>query len=310
MASAEHILVEAEKRLEARRLAEGIPTTLHTKASGKDTGKTTGKSPETTGKDAPRDRENSREESEGRPNGATASWWVQGLDREDQPESSDSWPLEEYVLEAIRRNQTAWDNAFDNPDKTSGDRGAYLSPCLLFGALLKDRPEFRDLASHDAILKLDPILEALAVEPGSDGWDLLPYQDIHENEIDPRDSLWDVWDRILEPAKLSGPSLSRARALATAYPLDSTLHSHRRDASYKLVVSLAYWLARLHDGETFFLSCRDAGEFAGCSHVQANGLLKRAVGENLLQVKKKGRHGAGAGKASEFTFRLSEIGFL
>jgi len=305
----DELLRQTEQRIARRRAAEGIASppscssspSLHIEVPVKDTGKD-------TGKNAAKSPEMARE-ARGNNGGPflrkDGDWWVEGLGAGDSPESNSAIPLTDYILEAAARNRSSFERLYEDSDKVAGDPQHYRSPCTVFVAFLKSRSEFTAFDGYDAASFLDGLLADLV--PGADDpWcELLPNQDTFDHEIHPRDSVIDLWDRILAPIDLVSPGLRRAEELAERFPVRSRRYTHFRDQSYLRVISLAYWLARLTKGHRFFLSCRDAGEFAKCSHTQASLFLKRGQRDLLLGLKQKSRR---TGEASEYSFNLALVG--
>jgi hypothetical protein len=299
-------LLKAERRLAQRRAALGIappspplPTTpLHKEATDENAAKKAHESPEIPAV--------SSAGSSGKASGK--AWWVEGLGDGEAPESSAAIPLWEYIEMAADRNRSSFEKACEDGEKVSGDPQHYRSPCTVFIAFLKNRPEFESLDGYDAACRLDRLLQAHMAEFDDPWCELLPDHDTFDHEIHPRDSVIDRWDEVPTPIDPLSAGLVRASELAERFPICSARYTHSLDRPYLRVVSLAFWLARLSKGQAFFLGCRDAGEFAGCSHMTASQHLKRAQKDGLLELTKKSRS---LDKAHEYAFstaRLWELG--
>lgn len=251
-------------------------------------------------------------------------WWVEGLAKGQRPEDVSSTPLIDYCVKAINRNWCSFWRCHEDDRKRSGDQQFYRSPTFVLIGLLKDREEFKDLEGYDAALLIEDILKEFCHAPHErEVWDLkwenpdifdrqkrhlFPHIDIFDTEIDPRDSFIDTWEKVTATMTLEPKGLIRAKTFAEEYPLRSSRFHSPRDKKFLRAVSLCFWLSRMDEEQQFFLSCRDAGEYSGCSHVQASGYLKRMLKIGLLeQAEYRPTSCPKHRRAHEYVFDLKQV---
>ena len=153
----------------------------------------------------------------------------------------------------------------------------YRSPAWLFARCLKNSEELAGLDAEAVTACVDAELAEMYPESPNPWLDLgLQDFDSRNQLSDPRTDFISAWDTVESPYLL-GSFVKEAARLAEEQPLDlGARFSHSREALFRGLVSLCYWLGQRSNDREFFLACRDAGDVLGISPQTANQLLHRA----------------------------------
>jgi hypothetical protein len=162
---------------------------------------------------------------------------------------------------------------------------------------MKAHSEVTALAPWEVAETVDSVVCALYPRAENPWTEAFLDCDAAGNSVDPYDDFLAAWDRVEHP--LPEGRFERAERLAETFPLRSTRHSKARDARYRSLVSLAYWLSRLSEPEPFFLPVRKVGE----NSMDGSRLIARAVQEGLLIPVKE----AIGRQAACFTFNAERV---
>jgi len=161
-------------------------------------------------------------------------------------------------------------------------RADYRSPALLFARCLKARPELAGLDAEAVTERIDAELDLMFPNHPAP-WVALGLldEDSRNEACDPRSDFLVLWGTVTTPFEPGGRVQEAARQ-AEEKPLDfGGRFSRPADDSYRMLLSLCYWLGADTEGE-FFLSCRNAGEVLEVSPTTASKLLHRAEANGFL----------------------------
>jgi hypothetical protein len=218
----------------------------------------------------------------GDPPPVKGEWWIEGLAAGELPAEAAPLDLDEYILAAAERNNRSFRRRDEDPEKQIGNRSFYQSGSLVFIGLMKSWPKLQGCDGFEAAELIDERLQAIFPD-AEDPWRELglPDHDTFDNPSEPYGEIANTWDEI-QPMELEAPSLERAVELAERYPLKSNRHKNPRLRPYLRLLSICYWLDQQHQGESFPLSCRVAGEILDISHTQAAAWIRTAQKDGLL----------------------------
>jgi hypothetical protein len=227
---------------------------------------------------------------------AVKPWRAEQVDDEQHPGD-----LTRYALDTLIKARQKFGYACD-------DREAYLTAPFCWAAFLKSHPDLAGLDGWQAAERVEALfpalLEADLQDPDpeererrtGDPWvDLLFDHDNFDGDADPQATFIESWGKA-QPWKPSPWHVAQERARRA--PLTPP---QPRPASYVAVVSLCYRLSEAVDYQSFVLSSRQAGAFAGITQSLAARWLRLAVRDGLITLEA----GGSLGRRQAATYRWS-----
>jgi hypothetical protein len=182
------------------------------------------------------------------------------------------------------------------------DREHWQSPLFYFARFVKAHPAVSELSDHEAMVKVEKLLQELDKFPSSaDPWKLC-FPEAADGDAARLDFMvsWNAVRHV--PFR---DVLANALTLADKRPLAPP---YERGRLYKRFISLAGWLQVLLAGKPILLPTRKVADLLGCDQRTVSRLRKLGIEDELLiPVKEHCYRSGGRSEATEFRFAIEHF---